>query len=80
MDGHPDEKLIAAQCLASLNVTTSDVIHEILKNYFNAEDELTREQLMMALAKLSQQTVRSISILYEKSEYSLLIFRLLCIV
>lgn len=56
--GHPDEKLIAAQCLVNLNLFSSDIIHEILKNYFEAEDELTREQLILALAKLSQRTVR----------------------
>ncbi|CAF4082736.1 unnamed protein product [Rotaria sp. Silwood2] len=55
-NGNPDDKLTAAQCLASLNYSTSDVIHELLKNYFDAEDELTREQLILALAKLSQRT------------------------
>ncbi|CAF0875266.1 unnamed protein product [Rotaria sordida] len=55
-NGNPDDKLTAAQCLASLSYSTSDVIHELLKNYFDAEDELTREQLILALAKLSQRT------------------------
>ncbi|CAF3448203.1 unnamed protein product [Rotaria sp. Silwood1] len=55
-NGNPDDKLTAAQCLASLNYSTSDIIHELLKNYFDAEDELTREQLILALARLSQRT------------------------
>ncbi len=58
MNGNPDDKLIAAQCLASVNLSTSDIIHELLKNYFNADDELTREQLILSLAKLSQRTVK----------------------
>lgn len=56
--GHPDDKLISAQCLANVNLATSDIIHEVLKNYFDAADELTREQLILALARLSQRTVR----------------------
>jgi hypothetical protein len=56
--GNPDDKLIAAQCLASVNLTTSDIIHELLKNYFDADHEITREQLIFSLAKLSQGTVK----------------------
>jgi DNA-binding transcriptional regulator YbjK len=57
VNGNPDDKLTAAQCLASVNLSTSDIIHELLKNYFDAEDELTREQLILSLAKSSQRTV-----------------------
>ncbi|CAF2194495.1 unnamed protein product [Rotaria magnacalcarata] len=55
-NGNPDDRLTAAQCLASVNISTSDIIHELLRNYFDAEDELTREQLILSLAKLSQRT------------------------
>ncbi|CAF0781907.1 unnamed protein product [Adineta ricciae] len=54
--GHPDDKLTAAQCLASVNLTTSDIIHELLKNYFDAKHDATREPLVFSLAKLSQGT------------------------
>ncbi|CAF5170489.1 unnamed protein product, partial [Rotaria magnacalcarata] len=57
-NGNPDDRLTAAQCLASVNISTSDIIHELLRNYFDAEDELTREQLILSLAKLSQRTVK----------------------
>jgi len=40
-----------------VNLTTSDILNELLKNYFNADDELTREQLILSLAKASQRTV-----------------------
>ncbi|UJR26848.1 hypothetical protein I4U23_008160 [Adineta vaga] len=56
MNGHPDDKLTAAQCLASVNLTTSDIIHELLKNYFEAKHDTTREPLIFSLAKLSQGT------------------------
>ncbi|CAF3346644.1 unnamed protein product [Rotaria socialis] len=55
-NGNSDDRLTAAQCLASVNISTSDIIHELLRNYFEAEDELTREQLILSLAKLSQRT------------------------
>jgi hypothetical protein len=61
VNGNPDDKLIAAQCLASVNLFTSDIIHELLKNYFDADDEITREQLILSLAKLSQRTVKKIT-------------------
>lgn len=57
IQGNPEDRLTAALCLASVNLTTSDIITELLKNYFNAEDELTREQLILSLAKTSQRTV-----------------------
>ncbi len=78
MNGNPDDRLIAAQCLANVNLSTSDIIHELLKNYFNADDELTREQLILSLAKLSQRTVKK----NEKSNqiFSFFFHRISCIV
>jgi hypothetical protein len=32
-----------------------------LKNFFDADDEITREQLILSLAKLSQRTVKKIT-------------------
>ncbi|CAF0885287.1 unnamed protein product [Adineta steineri] len=56
VNGHPEDKLTAAQSLASVNITTSDIIHELLKNYFDTDYELAREQLIFSLSKLSQGT------------------------
>ncbi|CAF0775110.1 unnamed protein product [Didymodactylos carnosus] len=54
--GSPLDKLAASECLADYGITTSDVIHELLKNYFEADDELTREQIILYLVKLSLRT------------------------
>lgn len=51
------DRYAAAQCLASYNICEYHIIEILLQNYFNSNDQVTREQMIKLLSNLSRKSV-----------------------
>ncbi len=54
---HVADKYASAQCLASHGVYDSKIVGVLLENYFESQEEVTREQTIKIIAELSRKTV-----------------------